>query len=329
MPNPLSKGLLAAVAAGFLAIAPAAAQERINFLTSWRAQAEHGGYYQAVAKGLYAACGVNVNIRMGGPGTDTKALLAGGAVDAIMASFTDDPFRLNEAGFPAQAVMASFQKTPQILMTHPGNGINRIEDMRGRPIMIGQGSRTTFWPFLRARYGFTDQQIRAYNFQMGPWLVDRMAIQQGFLSSEPFKVRTEANIEPTVFMLSDLGYLSYSSLVVFPTRTIREKPRAVQCFVDATIDGWIDFFRDPAPALALIRRDNPDNTPELMAFAIEMMRKYGIVENDETRRNGIGTMSEARFRGHFEMMRDEGLYKADLDWRSGFTLDFINKRRGM
>lgn len=305
------------------------AQEKMTFLSSWRAQAEHGGYYQAVATGLYKACGLDVSIRMGGPGTDAKALLAGGAVDGIMGSFTDDPFRLNEAGFAAQAVMASFQKTPQILMTHPGNGIVKLEDMRGRPIMIGQSSRTTFWPFLRARYGFSDGQIRAYNFQMGPWLVDRTAIQQGFVSSEPFKVRTEANIEPTIFMLSDLGYLSYSSMPIFPTKTIREKPRAIQCFVDATIDGWIDFFRDPAPAAVLIKRDNPDNSDALIADAIDKMKKYGIVETDETKRNGIGTMSEARFRGHFEMMRDEGLYKPDFDWRSAFTLDFVNKRRGL
>ena len=309
--------------------AAAQAQEKMTFLSSWRAQAEHGGYYQAVAKGLYRACGLDVSIRMGGPGTDTKALLAGGAVDGIMGSFTDDPFRLNEAGFPAQAVMASFQKTPQILMTHPGNGINTLADMRGKPIMIGQGSRVTFWPFLRARYGFTDAQIRAYNFQMGPWLVDRNAIQQGFVSSEPFKVRTEGNIEPTVFMLSDLGYLSYSSMPIFPTKTIREKPRAIQCFVDATILGWIDYFKDPAPANALIKRDNPDNTDALIAYAIEKMKQYGIVETEETKRLGIGTMSEDRFRGHFEMMRDEGLYKADFNWRSAFTLDFVNKRFGL
>ena len=305
------------------------AQEKMTFLSSWRAQAEHGGYYQAVATGLYKACGLDVSIRMGGPGTDAKALLAGGAVDGIMGSFTDDPFRLNEAGFAAQAVMASFQKTPQILMTHPGNGIVKLEDMRGRPIMIGQSSRTTFWPFLRARYGFSDGQIRAYNFQMGPWLVDRTAIQQGFVSSEPFKVRTEANIEPTVFMLSDLGYLSYSSMPIFPTKTVREKPRAIQCFVDATIQGWIDYFKDPAAANVLIKRDNPDNTDALIAFAVEKMKHYGIVETDDTKRLGIGTMSEDRFRGHFEMMRDEGLYKPDFNWRSAFTLDFVNKRFGL
>jgi len=318
-----------ALVAALFAPQIAQAQEKMTFLSSWRAQAEHGGYYQAVAKGMYRACGLDVTIRMGGPGTDAKALLAGGAVDGMMGSFTDDPFRLNEAGFAAQAVMASFQKTPQILMTHPGNGIEKLEDMKGRPILIGQSSRTTFWPFLRARYGFTDAQIRAYNFQMGPWLVDKMAIQQAFISSEPFKVRAEANIEPTVFMLSDLGYLSYSSMPIFPTKTIREKPRAIQCFVDATIEGWIDFFRDPAPAAALIKRDNPDNSDALIADAIDKMKKYGIVETDETKRNGIGTMSEARFRGHFEMMRDEGLYKPDLDWRSAFTLDFVNKRRGL
>lgn len=317
------------LAAGLLAAIPASAQEKLNFLSSWRAQAEHGGYYQAVAKGFYKACGLDVAIRMGGPGTDAKALLAGGAVDAMMGSYTDDPFRLNEAGFEAKAVAASFQKSPQIFMTHQGNGIEKIEDMRGKPILIAQSARTTYWPFLRARYGFTDSQIRPYTFQMGPWLIDKNAIQQGFVSSEPFKVKTEGNVDPKVFLFADFGYLSYSSLIIFPTKYIKEKPKNVQCFVDGTIDGWIDYLKDPAPANALIQKDNPDNTPELMAFALETMKKYELIVNDDARKLGIGAITEERFKGHFEMMRDQGLYKPDFDWRSGFTLDFINKRRGL
>jgi len=312
--------------ATLLTAANAHAAEKLTFLTSWKAQAEHGGYYQALAKGYYQACGIDLNIRQGGPAIDGKQLFVAGAVDMMMASFSDTAFQVNEAGFAAKAVMSSFQKSPQILMTHAGNGIEKMEDMRGKPVMVSASSRTSFWPFLRNKFGFTDAQLRAYTGQLAPWLLDPTGIQQGLLTNEPYRVQTETGKSPKTFLLADYGYEAYSSVVIASKKMIDEKPQLVQCFVSATRKGWEEFFVDPKPAVALIKQNNPENTDDLIAYAIRTMKSAGIVESADTAKGGIGTMTDARWKSHFDMLASAGLISKTLDYKSAYTLQFVNAK---
>jgi len=314
--RPLAAALLATLAAG-----AAQAQDKLTFLTSWRAQSEHGGYYQALAKGYYKACGLDLNIRQGGPGVDPKQLLVTGAVDLLMASYSDTVFQLVQAGFPAKAVMAGFQRNPQILMTHEGNGIDKLEDMKGKPIMIATGSRTTFWPFLRAKYGFTDAQIRPYSGQIGPWMADTTAIQQGLVTNEPFRVKKETGKSPKVFLLSHGGYQSYGSVIVVPQALIDGKPQLVQCFVSASRKGWTEFLADPAAALPLIRKDNPDNPDDLVANTLQVLKAEKIVEGGDG--VPLGGMTEARWKAHADMLAEAGLLPAGFDVKQVYTTQFL------
>jgi NitT/TauT family transport system substrate-binding protein len=309
---------------GGMSTAPTA--KEISFLTSWKAEAEHGGYYMGLAKGYYASCGVELKIRQGGPMIDGKQLLVTGAVDIMMSNYDDTAFQVNEAGYPARAVMAAFQKNPQILMTHAGNGIEAIEDMRGKPVMISASSRTTFWPFLRAKFGLADNQIRSYTGQLGPYLVDPGAIQQGLVTNEPFLVLNETGVAAKTFLLADLGYPSYSSIAIASQKLIDTAPDAIQCFVNGSIRGWIDFLDDPAPATALIKADNPDNTDALIAYAVKTMKSAGIVETEDTARLGIGAMTDERWKSHFALLVDQGLIGNHQDYTRAFTLQFVNKR---
>jgi NitT/TauT family transport system substrate-binding protein len=299
----------------------AQAQDKLTFLTSWRAQSEHGGYYHAQAKGYYRQCGLDLQIRQGGPGVDPKTLLVTGAVDILMASYSDTVFQLVQAGFPAKAVMAGFQRNPQVLMTHEGNGIEKLEDMKGKPIMIATGSRTTFWPFLRAKYGFSDSQIRPYSGQIGPWLADSSAIQQGLVSNEPFRVRKETGKSPKVFLLSHGGYQSYGSVIVVPQTLIEGKPQLVQCFVSSSRRGWAEFLADPSAALPLIRKDNPDNPDDLVANTLQVFKAEKIVEGVDG--VPIGGMTEARWKAHADMLTEAGLLPAGFDVRQVFTTQFL------
>ncbi|MBN8490845.1 MAG: ABC transporter substrate-binding protein [Burkholderiales bacterium] len=315
-----ARSLVAALLAGLTATA-VQAQDKLTFLTSWRAQSEHGGYYQALAKGYYKACGLDLNIRQGGPGVDPKQLLVTGAVDMLMASYSDTVFQLVQAGFPAKAVMVGFQRNPQILMTHEGNGIDKLEDMKGKPIMIATGSRTTFWPFLRAKYGFTDTQIRPYSGQIGPWMADTGAIQQGLVTNEPFRVKKETGKSPKVFLLSHGGYQSYGSVIVVPQALIDGKPQLVQCFVSASRKGWSEFLADPSAALPLIRKDNPDNPDDLVANTLQVLKAEKIVEGGDG--VPIGGMTETRWKAHAEMLAEAGLLPAGFDVKQVYTTQFL------
>lgn len=212
----------------------ASAAESITFLTSWQAQAEHGGYYQALATGLFAKKGLDVKIRPGGPQVNGAQMLAAGAVDFGMLSTNDDILVMIEQGAKVKAVMAGFQKSPRVLITHPGNGIEKVEDMKGKGILMSSGSINTMFAWLKAKYGFQDTQIRKYTFNMGPFLADKMAIQQAFVSSEPYIIHKEAGFWPKSFLLADYGYDTYGSLTVVPQKWLDEKPAIVKAFVDAS-----------------------------------------------------------------------------------------------
>ncbi|MDB5411131.1 MAG: thiY [Rhodospirillales bacterium] len=313
----------------FGATGAAQAAQEISLLTNWKAQAEHGGYYMALAKGYYASCGVDLHIRQGGPAIEGKQLLASGAVDIMLASFGDTAFQVNAAGLPARAMMAVFQKNPQILMTHAGNGIETIADMRGRPVMIGAAARSTFWAFLRARFDFSDAEIRDYTGELSPFLADPGAIQQGLITAEPFLVLRETGVAPKTFLLADLGYATYSSIAVASQRLIDTAPDAMQCFVNASIRGWIEFLDNPLQAAARIRADNPDNTDAMIAYAVQTLKTAGIVETEETARLGIGAMTDERWKSHFALLADQGLIPRNQDYRRAFTLQFVNKRFGL
>ncbi len=303
--------------------------DRFVYHTDWRAQAEHGGFYHALASGLYRRAGLDVEIRMGGPQMNPSQLLLAGRVDGIMGNgFLGLNFVRENV--PFLVVAAMFQKDPQILMTHEGNGIERFEDMRGRPILVGTAGRTSYWPFLRSRFGFTDEQIRPYTFNIQPWLADRMSIQQGFLSSEPFSA-IQAGARPRVFLIADAGYDNYNSVIATSRRMVDERPEVLQRFVNASIEGWSQYMRgqDVAAANAAIIRDNPDMTQERINYAVRVMNEMGIVMSGDAQTLGVGTMSDARWERFYNTMRDAGVYAPGLDVKRAYDLRFVNRRVGL
>ncbi|WP_114392071.1 ABC transporter substrate-binding protein [Oleisolibacter albus] len=303
----------------------AQAADRLVFATDWRAQAEQGGFYQAVAKGIYARHGLEVDLRQGGVGMDPQQLLAAGAIDGAMGSSGFFTLNLVEAGADVVTVAALFQKDPWMLMTHPRADITSLEQMRGKPIMIGDPSVNTIWRWLKSRYGFQDSQIRKYTFNIAPFLVDQGAIQQGYVTSEPFTAG-KAGVTPQVYLLADHGYLSYAATIMLRRDLVEKRPDLVQAFVDASIEGWISYLHDdPGPANALIKTANPDMDDETIAYARQKMIAYGIVESGDAVRLGVGAMTADRWQAFTDEMKALGIYRSDLDWRRGVDLRFVNK----
>jgi NitT/TauT family transport system substrate-binding protein len=325
------RALLAGAAAIAAAPRVALAQklDRVVFGTNWRAQGEHGGFYQAVATDIYRRQGLDVTIRQGGPQINSAQLLASGRLDFNMGASLFGALNYVVSGVPIITVAAIFQKDPQILMAHPGQGNDTLEALKGKPIMISAGAQSTYWQFLKQRFGYTDDQIRPYTFQLAPFLADKKAIQQGYLTSEPFKAE-KAGVKPVVLLLADGGYTSYTTTIETRAQVARDKAGVVQRFVDASIEGWYGYMNgDPAPANALIRRDNPDMTDDLLAYSRDAMKRHGIVVSGDALSLGIGAMTDARWKGFFETMAKAGVFKPSLDYRRAYTLGFVNKKVGM
>jgi len=317
------KNLLLALALAVSAV-PATAATKITFVTDWKAQAEHGGFYEAVAEGLYAKRGLDVRILQGGPSINVPQLLAGGAADFGMGSNDFIAFNIVKAGAPIRAVAAIFQKDPQVLITHPRPDIKKLADMKGKPIMISDAATTAFWPWLKAKFGFQDSQIRKYTFNLAPFLVDPKAIQEGYVTSEPYTIEKQGKFKPQVYLLADNGYPGSANLILVPQKWIDTKPEIVKAFVEASIQGWTHYlYGNPKPANALIKRDNPEMTDDLLAQAIAKMKSYGILEPPGLKLHRIGQMSDAQWKNFFDTMVSEKLYPATLDYKKAYTLDFV------
>ena len=307
----------------------AMAADKVVFGTNWKAQAEHGGYYQAVATGIYARYGLDVTIRPGGPTVNHPQLLAAVKIDFNMGGNGYGALNYVAAGVPVVTVASIFQKDPQVLIAHEGQGVTDVASLKGRPIMISTAARNEYWQWLKSAYGFTDAQARTYTFNLGPFLADPRAVQQGYVTSEPFALE-RAGVKAVVLLLADAGYDSYSTTIEARRETVEKNPDLVQRFVDATIIGWRDYLNgDPSAANALIRKDNPEITEEQLAYSIAAMKKNGIVQSGDAATLGIGAMTDARWKSFFDTAVKAGVYPADLDWRAAYTLAFVNKRVGL
>lgn len=323
------RSILFAIAALTAAIQAHAQPVKLTFQSNWRAQAEHGGYYQAVATGIYAKYGLDVTVRAGGPQVNNPQMLAAGAIDFSMGSDSFNGLNFVRNNIPLVVVASIFQKDPRVLIAHPGQGNDSLAALKGKPILIASASRNNYWQFLRARYGYTDDQIRPYTFNMAPFLADKSTIQQGFLTSEPLKAQ-KAGVKPVVHLLADNGYVSYATTLETRSQMVKERPDVVQRFVNATLEGWYSYlYGDRSAANKMIQQHNPEMDDEQLAYSHEKMLEYGIVDSGDALKLGIGAMTDARWKEFADSMIKAGVYPADLDVSKAYTTQFINKGHGM
>ncbi|MFY8150896.1 MAG: ABC transporter substrate-binding protein [Hyphomicrobiales bacterium] len=326
------RGLIGAAALATLAgIGAAQAQEtKLRFGTNWLAQAEHGGYYQAVADGTYKKFGLDVEIVPGGPQANNRMLLPVGKIDFYMGGNMIQSFSSVQEGIPTIVVAAIFQKEPQILMSHPGVGMDTFEDLKkSQNILVGKEGMATFYQWMKADFGFTEEQTKPYNFNPAPFIADKMAVQQGYLTSEPAAIEKEGGFKPNVFLLADFGFDTYSTLIEARSEMVEKQPEIVQKFVDASIIGWMNYlYGDNKAANELIKKDNPEMTDDQIAYSIAKMKEYGIVDSGDTKTLGVGAMTDERMKSFFDKMVKAGLFKGDLDYKKSYTLQFVNKNVG-
>jgi len=301
----------------------AQAPQRVVFATDWLAQAEHGGFYQAVAEGTYAKYGLDVRIRMGGPQVNGLQLLAAGQLDVAMADALQVMSAI-EQDVPVVAIAATFQKNPTVLIAHPG--ANRLEDLKGKPVAIAAAANTTFWPWLRQKYGFTDSQKRPYGFSVQPFLADPKLSQQGFATSEPFSIE-KGGVRPAVFLLADFGYPPYSEALVVTRTTLAGRRETLERFLRASAEGWRSYLANPAPGNALIKQANPQMSDELIAYGVRKMSEYGIVASGDARKFGLLTMTDGRWQATIDFLRSVGLAKKGVDYQRAYTLDLVKAVR--
>jgi NitT/TauT family transport system substrate-binding protein len=320
---------LAAGAAGPAAPASAQALDKVSFGTNWLAEGEHGGFYQALADGTYRKYGLDVTIVPGGPSANNAILLPVGKIDFFLSANPLEGFDAVTQNIPTVEVAALFQKDPQVLIAHPNQGIDKFEDLKNLTLFISSAGVATFYQWLKADYGFKDSQVKPYNDNLQPFLVNNKSAMQGYVTSEPFSIQKAANFTPKVFLLADQGFSGYSTLIQTRRDLADKKPDLVQRFVDASIVGWYNYiYHDNSAANALIKKQNPEMTDDLLAYSIAKMKEAGIVDSGDAATLGVGALTDARMKNFFDEMVRAGVTKAGLAYRNSYTAQFAGKKVG-
>ena len=318
----LATGLL-----GLGALTAAQAQEKFTYMTNWYAQAEHGGFYQALATGLYKKYGLDVTVKMGGPQVNIVQMMAAGQADCVMGSSDLQMIQMREGGVPVTSVAAVFQKDPQVLIAH--DDVKTFEDLKGKTILIASSAQRGYWPWLKAKYGFTDAQTRPYTFNIQPFVADNNVAQQGYLTSEPYAIQ-KAGVKATTLMFSDHGFPAYATTISCMDKTLKERNKAVAAFVKASMEGWKSYLADPAPGNVLIKKDNPNMTDDQLAYSVGKLKEMAMVTGGDAARMGIGTMTDARAKASYDFLVASKLIDpAKVKLSDTYTTEFVKDLKVM
>jgi len=332
-PALLTRALTALLVAFVVAVPPCRAQtmlDKVSFGTNWVAEAEHGGFFQAVADGTYAKYGLDVTIVPGGPNDNNRMLLIAGKLDFFMAANTLMSFDAVANNVPVVTVAAIFQKDPQVLLTHPEANITKLEGLKPLTLFVSKEGISSYFQWLRSEYAFSEDKVRPYTFNPQPFLANKQSAMQGYVTSEPYAIEKTAGFKPGIILLADYGFNSYSTLIETRSDLIDKKPDLVQRFVNASLVGWYNYlYGDNSAANATIKKLNPEMTDELIGYSVAKMKEYGIVDSGDALRDGIGAMTDARIASFFDKMVRAHVVRSDIDYRKSYTLRFINKGVGL
>ena len=309
------------------ALSSVQAQEKFTYMTNWYAQAEHGGFYQAVATGIYKKYGLDVTIKMGGPQVNNVQLLAAGQADCAMGSSDLQMVQVRASGVPVTTVSALFQKDPQVLIAH--DPITKFEELKGKTILIAASANQGYWPWLKAKYGFTDAQSRPYTFNIQPFVADKNVAQQGYLTSEPFAIQ-KAGVKANTLMFSDQGYPAYATTISCMDKTVVDRKKAVGDFVKASAEGWKSYLADPAPGNALIKKDNPSMTDDQLAYSVAKLKEIGMLTGGDAAKLGIGAMTEARAKASYDFLVSAKLIDpSKVEFAKAYDFSFMKDTKVM
>jgi NitT/TauT family transport system substrate-binding protein len=323
-------GLGALAIALTTATAGAQALDKVRFGTNWVAEAEHGGFYQALADGTYRKYGLDVTIVPGGPQVNNRILLPVGKIDFFLSANLLQAFDAVAQDIPTISVAALFQKDPQVLLAHPDQGIERFEDLKKLTLLISSEGRATYFQWMKSEFGFRDEQVKPYTFNPQPFLADKKSAMQGYVTSEPYAVEHAAGFKPKIFLLADEGFNAYSTLIETRRELVDQQPDLVRRFVEASIVGWLNYiYHDNSAANALIKRDNPEMSDDLLAYSVAKLKEYGIVDSGDSLKLGVGAMTDARVRSFFDKIAKAGVVKPGIDLRKAYTLQFVDKGVGL
>ncbi len=312
-------GGLALGGATLLRSRPARANTKIRVMTNWFAEPEHGGLFHAVAAGLYDKAGLDVELKPGGPGLNGIQLMAGGELDIAM-SYDMAILASYEKGVPVKAIFTCFQFDLIGLMTRPE--VNSLAELKGRKVYFAPSGFATYWPWLKKKYGYTDDMAGPKGQNLQTFITDPTSAVAGYITSEPY-VAEQQKMPTKFFLFANEGYPSYANTMVTTDAFIKNNREAVAAFTRVSVEGLKAYMKDPAIGNELIKKLNPKMDDGQINFGLAKMREVKAIEAGDAATMGIGIITEARWKQTRDFLVEASLLKADTDYKQSMTTEFI------
>jgi len=258
---------------------------------------------------------------MGGPQVNIFQLMAAGQADCVMGSSDLQIMQTREGGVPITTVAALMQKDPQVLIAH--EDVKTFDQLKGKTILIAASANQGYWPWVKTKFGLSDAQTRPYTFNIQPFVADKNTVQQGYITSEPYAIQ-KAGVKANVLVFSDFGYPAYATTVSCMDKTVKDRKAAVAAFVKASAEGWKSYLADPAPANALIKKDNPEMTDDQLAYSVAKLKESGMVTGGDAGKLGIGIITDTRAKASYDFLVSAKLLDpAKVKLADTYTTEFI------
>jgi NitT/TauT family transport system substrate-binding protein len=266
----------------------------------------------------------------GGPQVAGRAQLVSGQIQFYMSGVTSAIDAVKE-GIPTITLAAIFQKDPQVLISHPGRFASFPELAGASKYILSAEGFTSYFTWMKSEWPeFVDEKYEPYTFNPATFLADKDSIQQGYLTSEPLAIETEAGFAPDVWLLADQGYQPYSTTIETMKPWYDANKDVAKRFVEASIIGWYNYlYGDNTAGNALIKTDNPEMSDEAIAYGIAKMKEYGIAVSGDAETKGIGCMTDERWQSHYDRMVEIGLFTAGIDIKQAYTTELVCQGLGM
>ena len=297
----------------------ARANAKVRLLTNWFAEPEHGGFYHAVATGLYDKAGLDVELRQGGPSLNVMQLLAGGEADVVM-SYDIQIMTASEKGIPVKAIFTCFQFDLIGLLTRPD--VNSLAELKGRKVYFAGSGYSTYWPWLKQKYGYTDDMAGPKASNLQTFITDPTSAVAGYITSEPY-VAEQHNIATKFFLFANDGYPTYANTMATTADFIKNNPDAVAAFTRASLEGWKAYMQDPTAGNALIKKINTNMDDGQINFGLKKIREVKAIESGDAATMGIGVITPERWQKTRDFLVSANLLAAGTDTTQSMTTQFV------
>lgn len=268
-----------------------AVETPVTITLDWRPEPEFGGFYAAKIGEEFRKRDLSATLTSAGAGAPTWQLVANGQTDFATTS-ADLVMLARSQGADVVAVFAVYQTSPQGIMVHHERDFTKVDDVFTNPgTLIAEDN--PWLKFMLAKVGKPTVTIIADATGISTFLAQKDCSQQCFVTSEPILAEHQGRA-PKTFLIADAGFNPYVTVLITSGKMLRQHPDTVSKVVAATREGWRAYLDDPTAANQAMGALNKDMDAQTFADAAAAQKR--LIDNDDTVKNGLGTMTAARWK---------------------------------